>query len=267
MEACPGSGLRLSSVQVQGECLILVLFLLNMENMLNWAICPSPSPPSSLPWPPLSVFNHASTLPSSSRLDIIPPLLVPPPLPFHPPASPCHPLSPPPCTCTCHSPSLPPPCQPSSFMLPLCAPPACLPAAVLLCKGDLAKSLFVDAGGMHGLLAVAGKTSLPVDVLAATSNSLLNLSSYIPVQVGWGGVEEGRAAHCEICDGGAAILASLLSARLLACLPTHLSCSAFAAVHLNWSFRAFPTGGDVQTQLSPTPAPQLPLWGAEWVSG
>ncbi len=54
----------------------------------------------------------------------------------------------------------------------------------LLCKGDLAKAIFLTAGGLPALIMVAGAPKKSLRALAPTCTALLNLSSYIPVQVG-----------------------------------------------------------------------------------
>ncbi|GIL46226.1 hypothetical protein Vafri_3260, partial [Volvox africanus] len=56
-------------------------------------------------------------------------------------------------------------------------------AAGLLCEGDSAKSIFLAAGGMGALLAVASRPLVQPGVLAAVCTALLNLSSYVPSQI------------------------------------------------------------------------------------
>ncbi len=56
-------------------------------------------------------------------------------------------------------------------------------AAGLLYKGEAAKEAFVAAGGPEALLEVLGAPGTPLEVLAPVCTTLLNLSSYLPVQV------------------------------------------------------------------------------------
>ena len=53
----------------------------------------------------------------------------------------------------------------------------------LMCKSDEAKAVFVEAGGLTALLRVA-RASKSLKVTAAVCTALLNLSSYVPIQVG-----------------------------------------------------------------------------------
>ena len=52
-----------------------------------------------------------------------------------------------------------------------------------MCKGDEAKAIFVEAGGLMALLRVVRAAKKPLKVIAASCTALLNLSSYIPIQV------------------------------------------------------------------------------------
>ncbi len=53
----------------------------------------------------------------------------------------------------------------------------------LLCKGEEAKQVFLEVGGLEALLQVASSAN-DLKVLVPVCNSLLNLSSYVPIQVG-----------------------------------------------------------------------------------
>lgn len=55
--------------------------------------------------------------------------------------------------------------------------------AGMLCRGPRAKDLFLAAGGLGALLAVAGQPLADLRVVAAVANALLNLSSHVPSQV------------------------------------------------------------------------------------
>jgi hypothetical protein len=57
-------------------------------------------------------------------------------------------------------------------------------AARLLCVGgDSSKAAFISAGGLPLLLRLARRKDARLQLIAATCNALLNLSSYPPIQV------------------------------------------------------------------------------------